>query len=111
MADHEPIPNDIEKLARETVNAAFKVHNTLGPGLLESVYEACLAYEIRKTGIGVENQVSFPVVYDTIRLDAGLRIDLLVDKKLIIEVKSVETLLPIHDAQLITYLKLTVMVQ
>jgi GxxExxY protein len=107
MAEHKPIPDDIEKLAKEAVNAAFRVHNALGPGLLESVYEACLAYEIRKQGSEVKNQVVFPVVYEQIRLDAGLRIDLLVNDKLIIEVKSVEMLLPIHDAQLITYLRLT----
>ena len=97
----------MEKLAKEAVNAAFRVHNSLGPGLLESVYEACLAYEIRKQGIEVQTQVAFPVVYEQVRLEAGLRIDILVAEKLIIEVKAIDMLLPIHDAQLITYLRLT----
>lgn len=105
--EHKPIPDDVEKLAKEAVNAAFRVHNSLGPGLLESVYEACLAYEIRKQGLGVQTQFAFPVIYEQVHLETGLRIDLLVEEKLIIEVKAVEMLMPIHDAQLITYLRLT----
>jgi GxxExxY protein len=97
----------VEKLAKEAVNAAFRVHTTLGPGLLESVYEACLAYEIRKQGLEVQTQFAFPVIYEQVHLETGLRIDLLVEEKLIIEVKAVDMLMPIHDAQLITYLRLT----
>ena len=103
----EPIPADVEVLAKDVVDAAFKVHKTLGPGLLESVYEAGLDYELRKRGRKVATQVPMPVVYDGLRLDAGLRLDMLVEGKLIVEVKSVERMNPVYDAQLPTYLKLT----
>jgi GxxExxY protein len=83
------------------------MHSVLGPGLLESVYEVCLAHELSKREIVVARQVSLPVIYDGIRLDADLRLDLLVDGRLIIELKTVEQLLPIHSAQVLTYLKVT----
>jgi len=104
---YEPIPADVEVLAKNVVDAAFNVHKTLGPGLLESVYEACLNHELKKRGCRVATQVPVPVVYDGMRLDAGLRLDLLVEDKLIVEVKSVERMNPVYDAQLLTYLKLT----
>src|SRR5262245_42604 len=104
---HEPIPQDVEIVAKKTVDCALRVHKTLGPGLLESIYEVCLAHELRKTGLAVEQQVVLPVVYDGVVLDAGMRLDLWLNKKLIIEIKAVETLLPVHQAQLLTYLKLT----
>ena len=103
----EPVPTDVNFLASRTVNAAIKVHKELGPGLLESVYETCLFYELKKEISEVEKQVKIPIVYDGIKLDADLRLDIWVRKKLIVEVKSVETLLPVHQAQLLTYLKLT----
>jgi len=88
------------------LDAAFKVHTSLGPGLLESVYEACLAYEIRKSGMTVETQVALPVIYDGVQVDAGLRIDMLVEKCVIVELKSVDSMIPVYEAQLLTYLKL-----
>lgn len=96
--------NDISYKIR---GAIFNVYNTLGPGLLESVYEAALKYELQKENIKVESQVAVPVFYDDVKLDLGFRIDLLVDDKVIIEIKSVELLAPVHHKQLLTYLKLT----
>jgi GxxExxY protein len=92
--------------ARAVVDAAIKVHTSLGPGLLESVYEACLAHELGQRGLRVERQISLPVRYAGIVIEAGLRLDLLVEQCVVIEVKAVETLLPVHTAQLLTYLKL-----
>lgn len=89
------------------VDAAYRVHSALGPGLLESVYEVCLAHEIRQRGLSVDRQVSLPVKYDGIEVDAGLRLDLLVESSIVVEVKAVEELLPVHSAQVLTYLKLT----
>ena len=103
----EPIPAELDQLAKETVDAAFKVHSNLGPGLLEGIYEVCLVYELHKRGIKVQQQVTLPVIYDGLRLEAGLRLDLLVEEKMIVELKTVEMILPIHQAQLLTYLKLT----
>lgn len=87
--------------------AIFNVYNTLGPGLLESVYEAALKYELLTENIKVESQVAVPVFYNEIKLDLGFRIDLLIDDKVIIEIKSVELLAPVHHKQLLTYLKLS----
>lgn len=94
-------------MASKIVDAAFAVHSALGPGLLESVYEVCLVHELKKRGVKVERQVLLPVIYDNVRLDAGLRLDLVVDNRVVVEIKAVETLLPVHKAQVITYLKLT----
>ena len=102
-----PVSAEIEQVAREVVDAAFKVHSSLGAGLLESVYEVCLAHELKKRGLKFQTQVAFPIVYDGMRLDAGLRIDLLVDGNLVVELKAVESMLPLFEAQLLTYLKLT----
>jgi GxxExxY protein len=95
------------RLARLVVDAAFNVHSKLGPGLLEGVYEVCLAHEVGKRGARVERQVALPVLYDGIRMEAGLRLDLVINRSLIVENKAIEVLLPIHEAQLLTYLKLT----
>ena len=103
----EPISPDIEQLAKATVNAAFKVHSVLGPGLIESVYRVCLAHELRRRGLHVETELQIPIVYEGMRLDAGLRIDLLVEEKLIVELKAVVRMEPIFKAQLLTYLKLS----
>ena len=97
---------DIEEVARQIVDAAIQVHRALGPGLLESAYQRCLAYELGKRGLRVECEVLLPIVYDGQRIDAGYRIDMLVEDSVIIENKTVEKLLPIHQAQLLTYLKL-----
>ena len=96
--------NDISYLVRK---GAFNIHEALGPGLLESVYETLLAHELRKLGLEVRTQVALPVVYDGLKLENGFRIDLLVENKVVVELKSVETLLEVHHKQLITYLKLS----
>ena len=87
--------------------AIFKVYNTLGPGLLESVYEAVLTHELKKEGLEVKSQVQVPLVYEEIKLDVGYRIDLLVENKVLIEIKSVENLAEVHHKQVLTYLKLS----
>lgn len=89
------------------VDAAYKIHSRLGPGLLESAYENILIYELKKKGLYVEKQVSIPIKYEEITLDEGFRADLIVEKKVIVELKSVEVVQPVHKKQLITYLKLT----
>lgn len=102
-----PISVEVERVATQVVDAAFAVHSTLGPGLLESVYEVCLAYELTKRGLKVERQLALPVVYDDLRLEAGFRLDLLVERCLVVELKAVEAFVPVHTAQLLTYLKLS----
>lgn len=97
---------DIELIAKEIIDSAVKVHRALGPGLLESAYQQCLKYEMEKRGFRVECEVPQPVIYDGQRLDAGYRIDMLVEGLVIIENKAVQQLLPVHEAQLLTYLKL-----
>lgn len=97
---------DIEDIAKEIVDSTVKVHRALGPGLLESTYQHCLTYELRKRSLRVETEVLLPVIYDRQKIDAGYRVDMLVENRIIIENKAVAILLPIHQAQLITYLKL-----
>ncbi len=94
-------------LTEKIIGAAMEVHRALGPGLLESVYEACLVYELAQRGLKVEQQKPIPLVYKSVRLDCGYRLDLLVENTIIIEIKAVEELHPIHEAQLISYLKLS----
>jgi GxxExxY protein len=101
-----PLPRELDYLSKQTVDAAIKVHRTLGPGLLESVYETCLAHELRKRGLAVETQVPLPIIYDGIRLEGGLKLDLLVEKQLIVEIKAVEEMNRIFKAQVLTYLRL-----
>ena len=96
--------NEIGKIV---LGAALRVHTALGPGLLESAYEICLAHEITKQGLSIKQQVLLPVYYDGLELDAGYRLDLLVHNMVIVELKAVEKLLPIHTAQLLSYLKLS----
>jgi GxxExxY protein len=93
-------------LAKQTVDASIKVHRALGPGLLESVYETCLAHELRQRNLKVETQVVIPVIYDGVCLETGLRLDLLINKQLVVEVKAVEQMNRIFKAQVLTYLKL-----
>ena len=102
-----PIPPEAERVGKAVLNAAFKVHTALGPGLLESVYETCTSYELMQSGLRALTQVALPVKYQGIKMDAGLRPDMVVEECVIVEFKSVDTMLPIFDAQLITYLKLT----
>ena len=94
------------EIATKVIECAIKVHRTLGPGLLESVYEKCLAYELRKAGLYVEKQVEMPIVYEEVKIDEGYRMDLLVNKKVVIELKCVEHFRDVHEAQLLTYQKL-----
>ena len=94
------------EISQKIIGAAIEVHKQLGPGLLESTYETCLAYELKQMGLDVKQQQALPVVYKEVKLDAGYRIDLLIENKVIIEIKSVEALADIHTAQLLTYLKL-----
>jgi GxxExxY protein len=102
----ERIPDRTEQVVKLVLDAAFRFHRTLGPGLLESVYEACLCHELRKLELPFQRQLVIPIVYDGLRIDAGLRLDLLVDDCVIVELKAVESLTPLYDAQLLTYLKL-----
>ena len=107
MSTFEPVPAEVERVAKAVVDGAYRVHKALGPGLLESVYEVCLAHELRQRNLAVATQFALPVVYDGAQLDAGLRLDMLVADCLIVEVKSVETMNPVFKAQLLTYLKLS----
>jgi GxxExxY protein len=104
---YAPVPQHVERVGKVVLDAVFKVHSALGPGLLESVYETCTAFEARESGLQVTTQVALPVTYRDIKMDAGLRLDMLVEDCVIVEFKLVETMNPIYDAQLITYLKLT----
>jgi GxxExxY protein len=101
------IARDENALSKITLSAAFRVHSNVGPGLLESAYEACLAYELRQQGVAVLTQVPLPLVYKEVNLDVGYRLDLLVEDLVIVEIKSVDLLAPIHQAQLLSYLKLS----
>ena len=94
------------EIATAILDAAFKIHRTLGPGLLESVYQATLNFELQKRGLRVLQQVGLPVYYEEIKLEVGFRVDLIVAEKVIIEIKSVEALAPVHTKQLLTYLRL-----
>src|SRR5215510_5876504 len=98
----QPIAPDVERVGKTVLDAAFKVHTALGPGLLESVYETTLTYELRKSGLNVVAQVTIPIRYDAQELESGLRLDMLVDKCVIAELKSVETMNPVYEAQLMT---------
>ncbi len=97
---------DLEDIARVAVDAGFKLHEALGPGLLESVYETCLCHSLAKRGLEVQRQVAVPVRYDGLVLDNGFRVDILVERKLLIELKSTEAHAPVHAKQVITYLRL-----
>ncbi len=94
------------EIAKQIVDAAYKIHSTLGPGLLESAYQAILVYELQKRGLKVEPEKEMPIIYENIRLDTGFRADLVVEDKVIVELKSVEQVAPVHKKQLLTYLRL-----
>lgn len=97
----------LNEVSGAVVNASLKIHRALGPGLLESAYEECLYYELLKTGLHVERQKPLPLVYETVKMEIGYRVDLLVERCVIVEVKAVEALNDVHRAQVITYLKLS----
>jgi GxxExxY protein len=98
---------ELNDLTYKIIGCAYKVHTTLGPGLLESTYEICLVHELRKAKLKAVSQFPLPITYDTIKLDAGYRVDLLVEDSIILELKAVEKITPTHKAQLMTYLKLS----
>lgn len=96
-----------ERIASEIVNSSFIVHKSLGPGLLEKIYEVCLCHELRKKGLNVQRQLNIPIVYDGLVFDEGLRLDLLVEDKVIVELKAVDIINPVWEAQIISHLMLT----
>jgi GxxExxY protein len=100
------IPADLESLSYKIIGLAIEVHRQLGPGLLESAYHQCLYYEIKKAGLKVEKELSLPILYKDIKLDHGYRIDLLIEDRLVIELKTVESFTSVHFAQILTYLRL-----
>lgn len=97
---------EVTQLSYDIIGCAIKVHKALGPGLLESVYEKCLKYELEKNGLRVTQQMTVPVIYDNLKMDTDLRLDLLVNDCIVVELKAVEHVLPVHEAQLITYMKI-----
>ena len=101
--DTKGTKEEADKLSNEIIGAALEVHRSIGPGLLESIYEECLAHELTLRHLAFRRQVALPLVYKGIRLDAGYRLDLLVEGLVVVEVKAVEQLLPVHEAQLLTY--------
>jgi GxxExxY protein len=104
---HQEISAAADQIARTVIDAGLKVHKALGPGLLESAYEHCLADELVSRGLSVRRQVPMPIVYEDVALDAGYRLDLLVNEQVIVEIKAVNSLTPTHEAQALTYLKLS----
>lgn len=98
---------EINQITHEILDSAFKVHSALGPGLLESSYRACLVYELRKKGFKVEEEKPLPLIYEEVKLECGYRIDILVEDKVVIELKNVEAFTEVHTAQVLTYLRLS----
>ena len=105
--EFDKIDPELEKIASQVVDAAYRVHKTLGPGLLENAYELCLVHELKKRGLKVERQVAIPLFYDDVEIPVGFRADIIVEDRIILEIKAIEELLPLHEAQIITYLKLS----
>ena len=106
-SQRRPLPDYVNHVSGTVVDAAFSVHSQLGPGLLESVYEKCLAHAIRRRGMIVERQIVLPIEFEGLRVSSGLRLDILVNDCVVVEVKAAEAILPVHKAQLMTYLKLS----
>jgi GxxExxY protein len=103
----QPIPSSTEQAGARLLDAAFEVHRRLGPGLLESVYEICVCHELTKLGIVFQRQACLPITYDDLMIESGLKLDIVVASEVIGEFKAVEVILPVHEAQLLTYLKLS----
>jgi GxxExxY protein len=97
----------MKELTEKIIGASIEIHRALGPGLLESAYRECLCYELSQAGLFFKKEVPLPVVYKNVKLDCGYRLDIIIEDKLILELKAIEKLLPIHEAQLLTYLKIT----
>jgi GxxExxY protein len=104
---YAPIPDRVNQLSAIIVDSALTIHRKLGPGLLERIYEECLIYELRSRNLKIESQITLPIEYKELKIDDAYRIDVLVEDSVIIEIKAVETILPVHEAQLLTYLRLT----
>lgn len=107
MKEFEPIPEDIDKIGKKIVDAAYTIHKNLGPGLLEKVYEICFCHELHKRGLSYQRQLTIPILYDGIEFKEGLRLDVLVEGKVICELKALETVNPVWEAQILSHLKLT----
>ena len=107
MNNYKPLSENEEKIATKIVDAAFVVHKNLGPGLLERIYEICFCHELTKRGLQYQRQVDVPIIYDNIKFDEGIRLDVLVEQSVVCEIKAVEEIKPIYEAQLLTYLKLS----
>ncbi len=105
--NYKPLPAELEIIGKKIVDAAYTVHKNLGPGLLEKVYEICFCHELEKRGLKYQRQLDIPVVYDGITFDEGLRLDVLVEHKVICELKAIETVNPVWEAQILSHLKLT----
>jgi GxxExxY protein len=105
--NHRDTEAQRDSLSQEVIGAAIEVHRSLGPGLLETAYEECVCYELSIRGLPFRRQVDLPVLYKTVKLDCGYRMDIVVSSALVVEIKAVEKLVPVHDAQLLTYLKLS----
>jgi GxxExxY protein len=101
----EPLPASVNRIGTAVMDAAFAVHRALGPGLLESAYEACMTEELRQAGLRVDRQIGVPVTYGDVRLDVGYRLDLLVERAVVVEIKSIDALASLHAAQTLTYLR------
>jgi GxxExxY protein len=104
---HPPIPHELEEIGRNIVHCAYLVHKNLGPGLLEKIYEACFCYELKKIGLSYLRQIDIPIVYDGQVFDEGLRIDVLVEDRIICEIKAVDQINPVWQAQILSHLRLT----
>lgn len=103
----QPIPADVERIGKVVLNAAYKVHTTLGPGLLESVYQASMKHVIEKNGVSVRTDVKLPILFEGVKLESGLQLDMLVEKCVIVELKSVERMNLLYEKQVVTYLRLS----
>ena len=103
----QPVPADVERIGKVVLNAAYKVHTTLGPGLLESVYQASMKHVIEKNGVSVRTDVKLPILFEGTKLDSGLQLDMLVEKCVIVELKSVERMSLLYEKQVVTYLRLS----
>jgi len=102
-----PVPEELERIGKIIVQCSFEVHKNLGPGLLEKIYEVCLQHELRKHNLKVETQIAIPIIYDSIKFEEGLRLDLLVEDQIICEIKAVDIVNPIWESQVLSYLKLS----
>jgi len=100
------LPDELNRISGKVVEAAFRVHSSLGPGLLESVYEACLVHALKKAGLKVERQVALPIQFEGLQIESGLRLDLLVEDQIVVELKAVEQILPVHRAQILSYIRI-----